>query len=76
MAPVSLDDEDLARIERLAVSDEAVLVLLNSCRLISATRPGAVLGERSYQEIAGEMACSPALVRKRVSRGLRACEIS
>ena len=29
-----------------------------------------VLDERSYGEFAGELRCSPAVVRKRVSRGL------
>jgi RNA polymerase sigma-70 factor (ECF subfamily) len=71
MVPISLDDEDLARIEHLADSDEAVLVLHEQ---LPADQRDAVqariLEERSYEEIAGEMACSPAVARKRVSRGL------
>lgn len=33
---------------------------------------GRVLLERSYEEIARELSCSPSVVRQRVSRGLRA----
>jgi len=31
-----------------------------------------VLHERDYHDIAGELRCSPSVVRKRVSRGLAA----
>ena len=71
MAPITLDDEDLARIEHLADSDDEILVLLDQ---LPADQRDAVqariLEERSYQEIASKMACSPSVVRKRVSRGL------
>jgi RNA polymerase sigma factor (sigma-70 family) len=71
MTPLSLDDEDLARIEHLADSDDAILVLLQQ---LPADQRDAVrariLEEQSYQEIASKMACSPDVIRKRVSRGL------
>lgn len=71
MAPISLDDEDLARIEHLADSDDAIVDLLEQLPADQREAVRArILEERSYEEIAGEMACSPAVVRKRVSRGL------
>jgi RNA polymerase sigma-70 factor (ECF subfamily) len=71
MAPISLDDEDLARIDQLCGDDAAVIGLLGE---LPADQRDAVrariLDERSYEQIASEMTCSPAVVRKRVSRGL------
>lgn len=70
MAPISLYDEDIERIER-AAEDDAVIRLLDG--LPSGQRDAVrarVLDDRSYEEIARELRCSPAVVRKRVSRGL------
>jgi RNA polymerase sigma factor (sigma-70 family) len=70
MAPMALDDDDLARIERLG-GDEVVSRLLDS---LPAGQRDAILArvvdEREYSEIAGRLRCSESVVRKRVSRGL------
>jgi RNA polymerase sigma-70 factor, ECF subfamily len=68
MSPIELDDEDLARVEAEAGD------VLEMLRGLPADQREAVrarvIEDRSYDEIAGAMACSPAVVRKRVSRGL------
>ena len=71
--PLMLEDHDLRRVEELASrGDRAQLDrLLN--QLPGSQRDAVrarVLDERSYAEIAGEMACSEAVVRQRVHRGL------
>lgn len=71
MAPMAIEDEQLERIERLCGSDETLTGLLDS---LAPEQRDAVrarfLDDRSYEDIAGELRCSPAVVRKRVSRGL------
>lgn len=67
-----LDDHACEIIERLS-SDEQVLEEL-PVEQREAVR-AHVIDERSYSEIAGELECSEALVRQRVSRGLRALRI-
>jgi RNA polymerase sigma-70 factor, ECF subfamily len=71
MAPLMLDDEDLERIERLAGKDDAVEGLLETLppEQREAVR-ARILEDRTYDEIAGALRCSPAVARKRVSRGL------
>lgn len=69
MAPLALDDEDLERIDRLGC--EPVLKLLQA--LPESQRhvvEADIVEERPYTEIAGELRCSEAVIRKRVSRGL------
>ena len=71
MSLLVLADADIGRIERLAGGGSNVVGLFE--RLPAALREAVgarVLDERSYEEIAGELKCSPAVVRKRVSRGL------
>lgn len=66
-----LDDELIMSIERLGVDGEAVVEL---ARLPEAERYAVharVVEEREYREIATELRCSEAVVRQRVSRGLR-----
>ncbi len=71
MAPLILDDQDLERIEHLAGADDSVEGLLEGLPLDQRAAVRArILEERSYEEIAGALRCSPAVVRKRVSRGL------
>jgi RNA polymerase sigma factor (sigma-70 family) len=72
MERLDLTDADIARIERLGDGD-AISVLVE--RLAPDQRHAVlahVVDERSYEEIAGELHTSEAVVRKRVSRGLRA----
>jgi len=75
MEPVPLTDADLERVEELA--DLAAGGSIALMRLVEALPPAQreaivahVLDERTYPEIARELRCSEAVVRKRVSRGL------
>jgi RNA polymerase sigma factor (sigma-70 family) len=70
LEPLVLEDDDMRRIENLA-SLPSVECLLDglSPDEQSAIR-ARVLDERSYDDIAGELRCSSAVVRQRVSRGL------
>jgi RNA polymerase sigma factor (sigma-70 family) len=71
MAPITLDDEELDRIERLLGNEASVLSLLEELPAEQRDAVRArVLEDRPYEEIARELRCSPAVVRKRVSRGL------
>jgi RNA polymerase sigma factor (sigma-70 family) len=71
MAPLAIEDEDLERVERLCGGDEALTSLLDGLRADQRDAVRArILDGRSYEEIAVELRCSPAVVRKRVSRGL------
>jgi RNA polymerase sigma factor (sigma-70 family) len=71
LAPLTIDDQDLARVEEMADTGAAEAAL-------EALPPGQrdavlarVVHERPYTEIAQQMQCSELLVRQRVSRGLR-----
>jgi RNA polymerase sigma factor (sigma-70 family) len=72
LAPLTVDDAELARVKELADPGAAQAAL----RALPPTQRDAVLArvvdERPYAEIAAEMRCSELLVRQRVSRGLRA----
>lgn len=70
MAPLILEDEDLARIERLSVGDQADALLDALPADQQAAIRARVLDEQSYDEVAANLHCSPAVARKRVSRGL------
>lgn len=67
-----LDDHACEIIERLSIDEQVLDELPDEQR--EAVR-AHVIDERSYSEIAGELECSEALVRQRVSRGLRALRI-
>ncbi len=71
MSPIVLTDEGIERIE--ALTGAAALELLETlpANQRSAVR-GRVLEERGYDELAGQLGCSPSVVRKRVSRGMAA----
>lgn len=70
--PISLTDRDLERVDDLVGMDDRLQALL-------ADLPGEqrkaliarIVFERSYEEIAAELRCSPSVIRQRVSRGLR-----
>jgi RNA polymerase sigma factor (sigma-70 family) len=68
-----LDDHAANTIARLSAEGESAFIALEA---LPADQRQAVeqrvLRERDYPEIAGDLRCSEALVRKRVSRGLRA----
>lgn len=69
---IELVDEDIEQIERIAsVTDlDALLVELLPPDQLEAVM-AHVIDERGYEEIAKELKTSNAVVRKRVSRGLR-----
>ncbi len=70
--PLEIDDEDIARIEDLAASFDVATSLE---QLLSAEQHAAlkarIVDEREYSDIARDLRCSEAVVRKRVSRALR-----
>ncbi len=71
MPELVVDDEELERVDQLGLGDEQVLSLLEALPADQREAVRAhVLQERAYDEIADELRCSPAVVRKRVSRGL------
>ncbi len=73
--PIVLEDEDLERVERLASREDEGRVLALLSDLPAAQRDALtarVLDERPYPEIAADVACSEAVVRQRVRRGLLA----
>jgi RNA polymerase sigma factor (sigma-70 family) len=72
MEPLVLDDDDLARIDRLSGTEWAAALLSDLPADQAQAVRERVVEERSYDEIAAGMRCSPSVVRKRVSRGLAA----
>jgi len=66
-----LDDHALDVISRLG-SDSATVALAELPGEQREAIQARVVEERDYAEIAGELQCSEAVVRQRVSRGLRA----
>lgn len=73
LEPVVLHDADLLRVEELACTDGGAVEAL--VEALPPDQRDAVLAhvieERSYREIAGRLRGSEAVVRQRVSRGLR-----
>jgi RNA polymerase sigma factor (sigma-70 family) len=70
--PLAFHDGDIERVEELAsLQDE----LLHGVSQLPEDQRDALLArvvdERSYEQIAGELHCSQAVVRQRVSRGLK-----
>jgi RNA polymerase sigma factor (sigma-70 family) len=76
LEPLSIDDDDIARIEAIAHGTDVATELARTLPAdqLEALR-ARVLDERSYPDIARELRCSQAVVRKRVSRALRALRI-
>jgi RNA polymerase sigma factor (sigma-70 family) len=72
MPRLVLDDHAMETISRLAASDEATQALAELPPEQRHAIEARVIGERNYTDIASELHCSEAVVRKRVSRGLRA----
>jgi len=72
LAPLTIDDEDLARVEEMADSGAAEAALQSLPQGQRDAVLARVVQERPYAEIAETMRCSELLARQRVSRGLRA----
>jgi RNA polymerase sigma factor (sigma-70 family) len=75
MEPLVLTDDALEQVEALADAEQTVAVLE---RLLAELPPNQreavrsrIVDERPYDEIARDLRCSEAVVRQRVSRGLR-----
>jgi len=66
-----LGEAEIGRIERVASDAGALELLADLPREQRAAVAGRVLADRSYDELAAELQCSPSVVRQRVSRGLR-----
>jgi RNA polymerase sigma-70 factor (ECF subfamily) len=71
MAPILLTDEGLERIEALTGGEALQLLEALPADQREAVR-ARVIEQRGYGEIAAELHCSESVVRKRVSRGVRA----
>jgi RNA polymerase sigma factor (sigma-70 family) len=73
--PLVLDDEALERVEALADAEKSAEILSELLAQLPPDQHDAVrahvLDERSYEEIATNLQTSQAVVRQRVSRGLR-----
>lgn len=70
--PIGLNDHALERVEELASLDADVAALLAG--LPDDQRDAVVqrvVAERPYEDIAGDLRCSPSVIRQRVSRGLK-----
>jgi RNA polymerase sigma factor (sigma-70 family) len=71
MAPIVLSDEGIERIEAFAGGAALEVLETLPADLRDAVR-ARVVEDRPYPEIAAELRCSQSVVRKRVSRGVRA----
>jgi RNA polymerase sigma-70 factor (ECF subfamily) len=70
MPRLEVDDELVARIERLAGEERAFELLEHLPPAQAQAVRAHVLDDRSYKDIAAAVRVSEAVVRKRVSRGL------
>lgn len=76
IAPLELTDEDLARVDELVDQARGMTPATLALAELPAAQADAVrarvVEEENYEAIARRLECSPAMVRQRVSRGLRA----
>jgi RNA polymerase sigma factor (sigma-70 family) len=74
MAPLTLTDEALERVEALATADASARILREGLEALPPDQREAVLArvleEQEYAELASHTGTSESVVRKRVSRGL------
>ena len=71
LEPMQIDDSDVERVLRIAAETDLLIALSEELPAdqFDALR-ARVLDERGYEEIARQLACSAAVVRKRVSRAI------
>jgi RNA polymerase sigma factor (sigma-70 family) len=76
MEPIVLTDERLEAVEALADAERSTQVIEDLLAQLPVEQREAlrmrIVDEREYLDIAGELSCSPAVVRQRVSRALKA----
>lgn len=70
MSPIALEDEAMARIERLGADDRAAALLERLPADQAQAVRARIVEERPYKVIAAEVRCSESVIRQRVSRGL------
>jgi RNA polymerase sigma factor (sigma-70 family) len=75
MEPLVLTDDALDRVEALADAGRSAQVIEQMLQRLPADQREAlrlrIVDERSYDDIARDLSCSSAVVRQRVSRGLK-----
>jgi len=75
MEPIVLTDDALEAVEALADAERGTQVIADLLAQLPAGQCEAlrmrIVDEREYVDIAGELLCSPAVVRQRVSRALK-----
>lgn len=69
MAAIVVDDEGIAQLEAVAGAAALLEALPSDQRVAVKAR---LIDDRPYEEIATKLQCSPSVIRKRVSRGLKA----
>jgi RNA polymerase sigma-70 factor (ECF subfamily) len=76
MEPIVLTDERIEAVEALADAERSMQVIEDLLAQLPVEQREAlrmrIVDEREYLDIAGELSCSPAVVRQRVSRALKA----
>src|SRR4051794_15285769 len=70
MPPIVLEEEGLARIERLGADDRAAALLDRLPADQAQAVRARIVEEQPYKLIAAEVRCSESVIRQRVSRGL------
>jgi RNA polymerase sigma-70 factor (ECF subfamily) len=80
LEPLVLTDDDLERVEALADAAAESEALTRALAELPAAQRDAieqrVIAERPYGEVASELRCSEAVVRKRVARGLASMRVA
>ena len=71
MPPLALTDDLLERIDELGDAETAAALLRELPEAQREALTARVVDERDYEDIAAELECSEAVVRQRVSRGLK-----
>jgi RNA polymerase sigma factor (sigma-70 family) len=79
LEPLMLTDEDLERVDAIADAAQDAEKLDQALASLPESQREAVLGrvvrDRTYAELSTDLRCSEAVVRQRVSRGLRSVRV-
>jgi RNA polymerase sigma-70 factor (ECF subfamily) len=71
MTRLELTDADIERLEQYTQDVDVLAMLADLPADQRVAIAGHILGEQDYSELARDLRCSEAVVRQRVSRGLR-----